>query len=83
MFMYLCMHRKKLIHMQVYIYIFIYIHFFKIFLKQLSRINSVCRIIVLVAAIYYALIAMMVMNNLVHFLPSKLMSHHTSYLFCI
>lgn len=66
----------------IHIHLFICIHFFKTFLK-LCRINGVRRIIVLVAATYYTLIFMLFMSNLVHFLPSKLMSHHRSYLFCI
>lgn len=81
MYFYVCMYKKVYPH--ACIHIFIYIHFFKIFFKQLCRVNGVCRIIVLVAAIYYALIAMLIMNNLVHFLPSKLMLYHTCYLFCI
>lgn len=76
---------KILIHTHIHIctYICIYKNFLKTFLKQLCRINGVCRIMVSVAAILYALIAMLLMNTLVHFLPAKLMSHHTYYLFHI
>jgi len=63
--------------MRTHVHEYTYKNFLKTFLKQLCRINGVCRIMVLVAVICYA---MLFMNNLMRFFPAKLASHHTYYL---
>lgn len=53
--MYVCI-KNSYPHAYIHIHIFIYMDFCKRFLKQLCKKNGICRIIVLVAAIYYDLI---------------------------
>lgn len=70
------MHTHVYTYTCTYTHTHTYIYFLKKFLKQLHRINDVCRIMVLVAVICCSLIDILFMNNLVYFLPAKLMPHH-------
>lgn len=60
-----------------------HIHKLKTFLQQSCGVNAFCRTVDFMAVIYYALIAVLFVSNLVPFLPTNPVSHHISYLFLI
>lgn len=67
----------------IYIYLHIYINPLKTFQKQLCRMSNTCWLVDVTAVICYALIAVLLICNLVDFMPIISMSRHMYYIFHI
>ena len=72
----------------LYIYIYIsidpcvcvYINPLIMFLKQFGRMSNTCWLVDVMAVTCYALIAVLFVNNLIHIMPIKSVSHHVYYI---